>query len=413
MPAGTRDPNLGPNAPDGVDDHVLELMPLERDERVRPQRLDSRDRAAEVAETLLADGEDDGPARELAAAEQPLDDVDGDGDRGCVVADSRADQVVALGADGKDRLRSEDRVDVCQQREARRALPPGPEEVSDRVPGPLSRSPRKGRSSHAIRASSENVGAGIPASSTSSSIRPRPHRAVRRRAKRCREQHAVDVRARVDRASVGDVVSDGDMRAARDPLELESRAAGARGRIQPDRDLREIPHPLVARPLDRIERRHASGPVASARRPASKRSSTALASWSGPRKSSDPSTTTRPSAVPSTGLAPDLDVRRRRVATGLVGDAPERPAEPAVEAARADPCRPRSEVELGRGVEVLGEAARRFPQRGEVDRERPVRTQRRPGQAGNRQIPGAGSQACRRAEHEPTNTEVSSKITSA
>src|SRR5918992_5037242 len=59
------------------------------------------------------------------------------------------------------------------------------------------------------------------------------------------EENAVDVRAGVDRSAVGHVVTDRDVRAAHDALELERGATRAREGVQPDRHFREGPHPLV------------------------------------------------------------------------------------------------------------------------------------------------------------------------
>jgi hypothetical protein len=50
--------------------------------------------------------------------------------------------------------------------------------------------------------------------------------------------------------------------------------------------------------------RQASGPEASTSSPSAKRSSIGVLSWSGPRNSTEPSTTTVPDALPSTGAAP-------------------------------------------------------------------------------------------------------------
>ena len=85
-----------------------------------------------------------------------------------------------------------------------------------------------------------------------------------------------------DRASTeppyGDVVPDCDMGAADDPLELERGATGARERVEPDRDLGEARHPLVARALEGIGKPPCLGTGDIDQPAASKRSSTGLAS---------------------------------------------------------------------------------------------------------------------------------------
>ena len=65
-----------------------------------------------------------------------------------------------------------------------------------------------------------------------------------------------------------------------------------------------------------------------------------------------------------------LDVRRRRVAARLVGDAPQRPATPSFEAACEIGSRVARQPELGRGVEALGQTLRMLAERVEVGGER-------------------------------------------
>lgn len=86
-------------------------------------------RAAQAAEALLADREDDDD-RLGQLRREPLDDVEADGDGERVVADPRAGQpAVALG-DLVRQVGREDGVDVREQREPERRLAEAPDEVS-------------------------------------------------------------------------------------------------------------------------------------------------------------------------------------------------------------------------------------------------------------------------------------------
>ena len=109
------------------------------------------------------------------------------------------------------------------------------------------------------------------------------HRSSRRRPRRCRPRHGLRPRFLRARAP--------SRQAARTGLRPIDTSARLHIRSSPERS-------------SASESRHASGPAMSASRPDSKRSSTGLPSRSGPRKSSEPSTTTVPSPEPSTGLAP-------------------------------------------------------------------------------------------------------------
>jgi hypothetical protein len=130
--SGPGDRQLDADGADGVGVDVVEPVPLDGDRRVEVERRAGVARPAEAAETLLADGEDDGE-RLVELGREPLDDVDDDGDGERVVADPRpVERAVALD-DLVRQVRREDGVDVREQREPVRRLAEPPDEVAGRV----------------------------------------------------------------------------------------------------------------------------------------------------------------------------------------------------------------------------------------------------------------------------------------
>ena len=125
-------------------------------------------RAAEAAEPLLADREDD-RERLVELGREPLDDVGGDGGRERVVADpGTLEDAVALD-DLVGEVGGEDGVDVGEQREpeGRRAEPP--DEVAGAVPRALAGrvrepalEPRKARVLVTGRGRDLREGGGVP-----------------------------------------------------------------------------------------------------------------------------------------------------------------------------------------------------------------------------------------------------------
>ena len=281
------------------------------------------------------------PAVEPLAAQERLDDVDRDRDGGRVVADPGADEVSVLDADVELGLGGEDRVDVRGDEDAGRALAPGPDEIPDLVAvSAVRRAPARRRSSQASRAvlRERRRRDRRELDDLLGEVEPPPtgDRAARRRARASpARSSAVDVRAGVDRAAVGDVVA--RPRRERRPTMPSSSSAeppGREQRIQADRDLGEVAHPLVARALERV--RAGARPPAPARRPAvrrSKRSSTGSRELVGAEEEDGAVDHDHALGRPLDRAGPDLDVGRRRVAARPVGDAPERPAAPAGEAA--------------------------------------------------------------------------------
>ena len=127
----TREPRA--HRADGVDADLVEAVALERDRHLGPQLAAGVERAAEVAEALLADGEHD-RERPRQLGRERLDDVHGDGDGRRVVADRRRRaasrrRLVHAQVD----VGGEHRVDVREQRQRRRPVAEAPDEVAGRV----------------------------------------------------------------------------------------------------------------------------------------------------------------------------------------------------------------------------------------------------------------------------------------
>lgn len=125
-------------------------------------------RAAEAAEALLADGEDD-RERLVELGREPLDDVGGDGDGERVVADpGTLEEAVPLDDLVRD-VGGKDRVDVGEQGEPERRRTEPPDEVAGLVARPLPRrvgepalEPREARVLAAGRGRDLREGGGVP-----------------------------------------------------------------------------------------------------------------------------------------------------------------------------------------------------------------------------------------------------------
>src|SRR4029077_17236821 len=132
---------------------------------------------------------------------------------------------------------------------------------------------------------------------------------------------------------VGDVVADGDVRAADDPFELERRTARTRAWVQADRHLCDLPHAIVSRALERIEEPPrlwaVCGDEPAALEPQLDRARQLV------RAEEEEGGVDDDGAVHGAldRACADLDVRRRSVASALARDPPERPAPPPLEAA--------------------------------------------------------------------------------
>ena len=169
--ARAEDGDPRPDGADGVDEDAVEAVTLERDHVLRAKPLARCGRAAEVAHPLLGHGERDGAGGQLGAAVKLLQDRDRKRDRGRVVADpgprSRpSTRLTSRGVPPGRRCRR------APSAAAAAALPPrsragSPPRRASACPARL----RARRSIQSSRSASPNVGAGIRARATASSMR--------------------------------------------------------------------------------------------------------------------------------------------------------------------------------------------------------------------------------------------------
>ena len=135
--AGHREPH--PHRADGVREHAVGTVAFQRQHRLGRELAAGVAGAAQSAETLLADGEDDRQRRFRRAGERALGHGHGGRDRDRVVADPRAAQPAVAPRDTPRRRLAEDVIDVNEDGEPVRRRAERPHQVAGLVDVPAPR----------------------------------------------------------------------------------------------------------------------------------------------------------------------------------------------------------------------------------------------------------------------------------